>query len=157
MLGNGAKILILGSLPGRRSLETGEYYAHARNAFWPIMRDLYGASGSYAHRCQRLVERQIAVWDVIRQAERAGSMDSRIVMDTVQPNDFDEMLKKNGQIGLIAFNGGKAASLYERLVVPTLHTKCPDRIVLPSTSPAHAAMSIDQKCAIWRSILVSGN
>ena len=77
-----ARILVLGSLPSERSIAVGEYYAHPRNAFWPIMRELVGARGSYAERCTALVEAGIALWDVLKRSERPGSLDSDIRLDT---------------------------------------------------------------------------
>lgn len=86
-----ATVLILGTLPGRTSLARGEYYAQPRNAFWPIMGDLFGAGPDlpYAERTSRLIERRIAVWDVCASAKRAGSLDSKIAIGSILPNDFN--------------------------------------------------------------------
>lgn len=153
--GSDTRILILGSLPGRRSLQTGQYYAHARNGFWPIMGALFDATGGYDERCRRLVDARIAVWDVLREARRPGSLDSSIRAIDAQTNDFQRFFERNRKVSLIAFNGRKAQSLFDLKVAPLINGRLPRRVVLPSTSPAHAAMSLGEKEAIWRSMLLS--
>jgi hypoxanthine-DNA glycosylase len=147
-----ARILILGSLPGQRSLEATQYYAHRQNAFWKIMGELYGVAGDYEQRCRQLTENHIALWAVLASAVRPGSMDADIRTDTATPNDFDCLLTNYPDIQKICFNGQKAANLFARLVtLPAEH-----RIVyanLPSTSPAYAAMSFDDKLEKWASKL----
>ena len=80
-----AQILVLGSLPGVRSIEMQQYYAHAQNAFWEIMRGLFAIEGDYAQRCQQLIEHRIAVWDVLQSSVRPGSLDADIRMDSAAP------------------------------------------------------------------------
>lgn len=147
-----ASILILGSLPGDASIRAQQYYAHPRNAFWPIMQALVGATGTYEERCRQLVSMQVAVWDVLQQSVRPGSLDSAIRTDTAKPNDFRRFLSKHQRLSLIGFNGRKAEELFGRLV----DVDVPDSIELarlPSTSPAHAAMSFEEKLDRWRGIL----
>ncbi|MEM6329391.1 MAG: DNA-deoxyinosine glycosylase [Planctomycetota bacterium] len=152
----GARVLILGSMPGVASLEAGQYYAHPRNAFWPIMGRLYGAGPGlpYAERCGRLQAAGVAVWDVLRQCRRAGSLDSAIERDSESANDIAGLLHECPAIGLIAFNGRKAEQAFNRHVRQNLTTSPPKTVCLPSTSPAHAARSLDQKTAIWRAALL---
>lgn len=151
-----ARILVLGSLPGRASLRAGEYYAHPRNAFWSIMETLYGARGDYQARYQALIGAKIALWDVLQSSERPGSLDADIRSETASPNDFRGFLAGHPRIRLIAFNGRRAQELFDRLVAPNLDGNVPRRVLLPSTSPAHAAMPRDKKISIWRSML-TGN
>jgi len=150
-----AQVLILGSLPGRESLQRGEYYAHPRNAFWPLMERLFGASPdqSYADRIRRLTENGIALWDVCASGRRPGSLDSEI--SAVIPNDFSTFLSSHSRVKLICFNGVKADELYCRGVLPELapHFAEIRREVLPSTSPAHAAMPFEEKLERWRKVL----
>jgi hypoxanthine-DNA glycosylase len=152
-----AQVLILGSLPGRESLARRQYYAHPRNAFWPIMAELCGASPArpYAERTLRLRQHRIAVWDVCHAAHRPGSLDAAIHHDTVVPNDFTRFLRSHPHIQLICCNGGKAAELYRRWVLPALPAEFRDvpRVTLPSTSPAHAARSQAAKLARWAEVL----
>jgi len=146
-----ATLLILGSLPGALSLARGEYYAQPRNGFWPIM----GTSPSlpYAARLQWLTAHRIALWDVCASGFRRGSLDSAI-RDPV-PNFFPAFFSEHSEIGLICCNGGKAADLYRRLVVPGLPAdwQALPRITLPSTSPAHAAMPFAEKLRRWRAAI----
>ncbi len=148
-----ARVLVLGSLPGRVSLERGEYYAQPQNSFWKIMGALlhFEPGLPYARRQQCLVAARIAVWDVCAAAVREGSLDSAIQRSTVVPNDFASFLRHHPQLESICFNGATAAGLYARLVLPTLtpvHRNIPS-VVLPSTSPAHASMRFDAKLARW--------
>jgi hypoxanthine-DNA glycosylase len=145
-----ARILVLGSLPGRKSIAQQQYYAHPQNAFWPIMRELFGIEGEYHHRCIQLSERQVALWDVLKCSQRPGSLDSDIRMSSAQPNDFEVFFKHHPAIALVAFNGRKAEQMFGRLVNPAVTPPTIGQIGLPSTSPAYAAMPFSGKLAAWR-------
>jgi hypoxanthine-DNA glycosylase len=149
----GARVLVLGSLPGRVSLREQQYYAQPRNDFWKIMGALVGASPErpYADRLEALKAHRVALWDVCASAQRPGSLDASIRHATVVANDFVSFFQAHPQIDLICFNGRKAADLYRRFVLPALPEylqtiRCES---LPSTSPAHAAMRFEQKLARW--------
>ncbi len=148
-----ARLLILGSLPGRRSIAASEYYAHPRNAFWPIMRELYGIRGDYASRCDGLRRAGIALWDVLAASVRPGSLDSSIVKKRSETNDFVKFFDEHPAVQRVAFNGRTAEALFCREVLPTLGVAHLELIPLPSTSPAHAAMTPDKKGEIWGSML----
>lgn len=151
-----SRVLILGSLPGQASLRQQQYYAHPRNAFWKIVGRLFGAGPElpYEERALRLIQRKIALWDVCAAAQRPGSLDTAIVHSSVVANDFCCFLAAHPDIGMIYFNGGKAAELYRRLVYPGLPTRpsAISRETLPSTSPAFAAMSFEEKLTRWKTI-----
>ena len=144
-----ARLLVLGSLPGQKSLSDQQYYAHPQNAFWPIMRELFGVDGSYEERFEGLVANRVALWDVLQASVRPGSLDADIRQDTALVNDFETFLGTHVKIELIAFNGKKAEQLFHGMASLT----CIDhlRLVgLPSTSPAFAAMSYAGKLDVWR-------
>lgn len=148
-----ARVLVLGSLPGPVSLRERQYYAQPRNAFWPIMGALFGASParSYDERLQILVRHGIALWDVCASAHRVGALDAAIHRSSVVPNDIAAFLESHRRVQLICFNGQTAAQLYRRYVLPTLPAslqgiRCE---TLPSTSPAHAAMRFEEKLERW--------
>ncbi|MGK7295686.1 MAG: DNA-deoxyinosine glycosylase [Candidatus Wenzhouxiangella sp. M2_3B_020] len=149
-----AEILVLGSMPGVRSLDAAEYYAHPRNAFWPIMERLLDvpAGADYAHRLAGLKSHRIALWDVIGRCRRTGSLDQRIEPDSIEANDFPALFSACPRIGRVLFNGGMAETAWRRHVAASL----PDGIDplecmrMPSTSPAFAAMTFERKCAAWR-------
>ena len=157
IVGDDARVLILGTLPGVASLARGQYYGHPANAFWWIMGELFGAEPAlpYPERCERLRAGGIALWDVCAAARRAGSLDSAIEPATIAANDIAGLLGQHPGIGLIAFNGGPAARLFRRHVLPGLPpaTAALPRVVLPSTSPAYAAMPRAEKLARWRAAL----
>ncbi|PIP02602.1 MAG: DNA-deoxyinosine glycosylase [Zetaproteobacteria bacterium CG12_big_fil_rev_8_21_14_0_65_54_13] len=154
--GPDATTLILGSMPGRKSLDEQQYYAHPRNAFWPIMGELLGFSAelAYEERLALLRSNGIALWDVAHQCIRPGSLDSAIKLQSVVTNDFETFFDSHPQIRAVCFNGRKAADLYQRRVVHKLaraYANLP-QYCLPSTSPAHAAISFDNKLAQWQQI-----
>jgi TDG/mug DNA glycosylase family protein len=152
-----ARVLILGSLPGQRSLQQRQYYAQPRNAFWRVMGELFGAVPqlSYAERTQRLIESRIALWDVCACAHRPGSLDAAIDHATVEVNPFEAFFRQHEALQLICFNGATAARLYARNVLAHLPPQFQSIATktLPSTSPAHAAMPFDAKLALWAAAL----
>jgi hypoxanthine-DNA glycosylase len=154
--GESARILILGSLPGQRSLQRGQYYAQPQNAFWRLMGELFAAGPEleYGERMRRLVAAGVAVWDVCAAAERPGSLDSAIVPASIAVNDFAAFFAAHPRLRLIGFNGATAARLFIRHAQAGLVTIPADvRLLrLPSTSPAHASMPYAEKLAAWRQL-----
>ena len=152
-----ARVLVLGSLPGRKSLEMREYYAQPYNAFWRIMGELTGAYPklAYAKRLAKLRSRGLAVWDVLAAGEREGSLDSAIVPSTILCNDFNAFFASHKKIRAICFNGNTAAGLYRRKVLPSLEPAWAALAtqVLPSTSPAYASLKFEQKLERWAACL----
>jgi double-stranded uracil-DNA glycosylase len=151
-----ARVLILGSLPGRVSLELQQYYAQPRNSFWKLLGHLFGfePSSSYASRVAALKRNRIALWDVCASAHRPGSLDSAIRLASVTPNDFLMFLSEHRRIHTLFFNGKKAAALFGGLVLPSLiplELKL-KYVQLPSSSPAHAALAFDEKLRIWSAV-----
>lgn len=134
-----------------------QYYAQPQNVFWRIMDSLFGAGPAldYAVRVERLVASRIAVWDVLAAGERSGSLDSAIVASSIVINDFGAFFERHGDLGLICFNGAKAAELYRRRVQPALAPRFAalEQHVLPSTSPANASLKFDIKLARWSAAL----
>ena len=152
-----ACILVLGSLPGNRSIQDNEYYAHPRNAFWRIMASITGANGNYGHRCNALLDHKIALWDVLASSVRPGSLDADIDLSTAMVNDFSEFLSEHRGIDRICFNGQKAAKIFRGRVAASSLRSGIELLTLPSTSPAHAAMSFAEKLNRWRSALATSN
>lgn len=151
-----ARILILGSMPSRESLARRQYYAHPRNAFWPIVTDLLEIDAEdYPDRAARLADRGVALWDVLQACFRNGSLDSAIVDDTIVTNDFSAFFGAHPRIGRVYFNGAKAESVYLKYVLPGLRDPAAELPLrrLPSTSPANAGMTQRQKKSAWRAIL----
>ena len=143
-----ARILLLGTMPSVSSLNKQEYYGHPQNAFWPIVYTLWGIplEPEYEKRCRFLIERGIALWDVLAQCQRRGSADASIREPVV--NDFSAFAAGHPHICGVFFNSHNAGRLYERLVRPDPFSAIP-KILLPSTSPARA-MRFEDKLAMWR-------
>jgi len=150
-----ARILILGSLPGQMSLRLNQYYGQPRNAFWRIMAATFGFSPDlpYKERVAALQTHKIAAWDVCASAFRPGSLDSNI--SQVVPSDFESFYTTHRAIALICFNGKTAENLYSKNVLRTLSEPFATipAIQLPSTSPAYAGLTFEQKLAQWRPAL----
>jgi hypoxanthine-DNA glycosylase len=151
-----AHTLMLGSMPSRESLLQGRYYAHPRNAFWPIVCDLLGIeSGDYERRARLVAQRGFAVWDVLESCVRPGSGDADIEEGSIVANDFAGFFADHPKIQRIFFNGAKAETVYLRHVLSGLEPRQASipRQRLPSTSPANAALSLEEKKRAWRAIL----
>lgn len=152
---NHAKILILGSMPGQASLAANQYYAHQRNAFWPIMAQLLriNSIASYEEKITALKSSQIALWDVLRSCQRTGSLDSMIETGSQIINDFQSFFSEHREITHVFFNGGKAEACFKRHVLPDNNLGLLKFTRLPSTSPANARLSIKDKYKIWHEMI----
>lgn len=144
------KILILGTMPGQKSLDFNEYYAHKPNAFRKIIFSLFDINELFDYEIFTNVLRQnkIALWDTLMQCKREGSADSAIELE--KPNDIYSFLRNHASVRAVLFNGQAAYKFYKK------YNKQTDNIsyfVMPSTSPAYAAMSFDQKLKKWSLIL----
>jgi len=127
------------------SLERGEYYGNPKNRFWAVMEALFAipAALPYPERTLRLTQEGIALWDVVAGCSRTGSADSRI--HSPVPNDIAGFVRAHPSVRLVALNGSKASRLYHRLArVPEIPS-----VALPSTSPAHAAVTFAEKVHRW--------
>lgn len=152
--GKEARVLVLGSFPGAESLAKRKYYASPRNRFWPLMDKLLGVEQAlgYEMRVALLVQKAVALWDVLNTCDRTGSLDSRIRPGSENPNKFLEFLMVHPEIEAICFNGRKAAQLYSRLVMPSLPNdlRSMELFALPSTSPANAGFPLERLATEWR-------
>jgi hypoxanthine-DNA glycosylase len=148
-----ARLLILGSFPGAASLSAQQYYAHPRNAFWPLMAALLAQpdlpARPYAQRLQALQARGIALWDAVAACEREGSLDSAI--RAAQPSDLPDLVGRLPRLRGIACNGATAHRETLALLpgVPWPIWR------LPSTSPAHAGLGFEAKRTAWGEALGS--
>jgi len=152
-----ARVLILGSMPGKASLAAGQYYAHAQNLFWTILAEVTGAAASlpYAARARALKAQGIALWDVLASCAREGSLDSAIDDASISANDFAWFYRAHPQITHVFFNGAKAEACYRKHVLPLLADGLGPAATmrLPSTSPANASMSRAHKQRVWKQAL----
>lgn len=147
-----AEILVLGSMPGEKSLEMQQYYAHPANLFWKFMAEARGLphDAGYQERLAAMTEARVALWDVLRQCEREGSLDSDIRTHSERPCDIVGLLQNCPQIRRICFNGQKAAVAFRRHVLPHLPAgRIFEMLVMPSTSPANASQRREEKFRIW--------
>lgn len=144
------RILILGSMPGDKSLELGEYYGHPRNRFWRILATITNSDLpiDYADKKAFLFRSKIGVWDVAYKANRKGSLDSAIKED--EPNKLDEFISAHKNLKTIAFNGKKSQLLFEKHFDRKTGI---NYITLPSSSPANAGISFDEISNLWRQVM----
>ncbi|MCB5190700.1 DNA-deoxyinosine glycosylase [Methylobacillus arboreus] len=147
------RILILGSMPGKRSLEMQAYYAHQQNLFWPFINHLFNipADTAYQQRLQLLNQQNIGIWDVLKECIRISSLDGDIEEASIIANDFSALLVQFPHIRHIFFNGSKAEQAFRRHVLK--QQSIPAHLhyhKLPSTSPANASITRDNKFAQWQ-------
>jgi hypoxanthine-DNA glycosylase len=152
-----AVILILGSMPSIKSLQAKQYYAHPRNSFWFIMSALFADNQEldYEQKKALLLNNRIALWDVLKTCKRKGSLDSSITNSTIEVNDFNTFFAEHKSIKAVYFNGARAEQEYRKHVIPVLSEKFSALSYkrLPSTSPAMASLSREQKLQQWRVIV----
>ena len=143
-----SKILILGSFPSVKSREEKFYYAHPQNRFWSVIAAVFEQDMPRTTEEKRafLLRNGIALWDVIASCEIGGSADQTI--RNVVPNDLTPILNA-ADIGEIFVNGRTAEKFFHKLISPAIGRKA---VYLPSTSPANAAMSLEQLVQIWKVI-----
>ncbi|WP_338240989.1 DNA-deoxyinosine glycosylase [Aurantiacibacter hainanensis] len=140
------RVLILGSLPGERSLEAGQYYAHPRNLFWSLLEGVLDTELvrlSYQDRLEAILHHGIGLWDSVRSARRSGSLDS--AMRDVEGADLPALVSGLPNLRAVAFNGKTS----ERVGKPQVAELPVDFLTLPSSSPAYAAMPLYEKQARW--------
>jgi hypoxanthine-DNA glycosylase len=141
--------LVLGSFPGVASLDAAQYYAHPRNQFWRLMGAVIGEplnELAYDKRVLKLLSHGIGLWDLLAACEREGSLDTAI--RHADPNDFASFRMHAPLLRKVAFNG-KTSGRFE----PIIQAAGYETLVLPSSSPANAILSFDQKLRFWREIL----
>jgi hypoxanthine-DNA glycosylase len=141
------RVLILGSLPGVASLAAAQYYAHPRNLFWPLIGAVLDQPDlpalPYAERLAALQSSGIGLWDVYASAERKGSLDQAIRAGEAAA--LHDLVRDLPQLRAVAFNGRKAAEVGRR----QLHGCAVALIDLPSSSPANAAITLEEKRRRW--------
>lgn len=145
-----SRIIILGSIPSVKSLEYNEYYGNSRNQFWKLIYSIFNeeVENEYSKRIKFILRHKIALWDVISDCFREGSLDTSIKNATV--NDFDTLFKTYPNIQYIFFNGSKA----ENLFVKNIDDKLIDGkhlFRLPSSSPART-IPFEEKIKYWKKI-----
>lgn len=151
VIGRATRLLVLGSFPGAASLAAGEYYAHPRNQFWPLLSALWGIdlrALPYPERLAAMQRRGLGLWDVYAACRREGSLDSAI--RAAEPNDLAGLRRRAPLLQAVAHNGGESARAMRQtraLGLPVWR--------LPSTSPANASWSFERKLDAWRAVFAS--
>ncbi len=149
---NNTTVLILGTMPGDKSLKIGEYYGHPGNKFWKIISTITDNNLplTYSDKKELLLNSKIGVWDVAHSAKRRGSLDSAIQEEV--PNDIDSFIARHSKLKIIAFNGSKSEKLFDKYFNRNSRIRY---ISLPSSSPANTGIDFEAICNKWRQILKS--
>ena len=148
IIDSNTRILLLGSFPSIVSFEHSFYYAHPRNAFWPILETIFKVTlANNAIKRAFCITNKIGLWDVISSCERENSSDSNL--KEIVPNDFKKLLQTHPNITVIGFTGKKAFDLFQKYF-KELDIEV---VLLPSTSPAHASMTREVKTALYKTFL----
>ncbi|MDG6773037.1 DNA-deoxyinosine glycosylase [Thiomicrorhabdus sp. ZW0627] len=145
-----AKVVVLGTMPSIESINQNFYYAHPRNAFWFIIGSMvHRELQSVTQKKHALEELGIFLWDVLGACNREGSLDSAIKNPSA--NDFTWVFKKHPHIKAIVFNGKTAETLFKRHVfgIQSLPEDL-EFVTLPSTSPANARLTLEDKRLLWQ-------
>lgn len=150
LVNQNSKILILGTMPGEKSLELQEYYGNKGNSFWKLLFTLFDQPlpKEYAEKKQLLKENDIALWDVLAYCERTGSLDSNIKNE--KANDFESFYKQYPNIRHVFFSSKNASNFYDKYVG---RKKDLQYSILPSPSGANASKSFLQKLEEWEALL----
>lgn len=148
-----SRILILGSLPSVKSREQGFYYGHPRNRFWSMLAGVWKEQipVTVEEKQKFILSHHLALYDVIESCDIAGSSDSSI--RNVKPADLQEIME-NAEIGKILVNGqtaGKYFKKYQKEAYQKIFR------VMPSTSPANAAVSLEKLIDCWSVELLEQN
>lgn len=146
---NNSKVLILGSFPSVKSRENNFYYGHQRNRFWPMLADIFGCGVPVATEDKKrlILDNNLALWDTLASCEIHASEDASI-RDEV-PNDIPGLVKSYG-IEAVFFNGKASHKYYEKYFGKDARLEDMIKVVLPSTSPANAAISAERLKAEWK-------
>lgn len=153
--GDNPKILILGTYPGKESLENEEYYKSNRNSFWYIIQQIFNNGkefGTYKEKCKVLEENGIALWDVAESCNRDGSLDKNI--KDVKVNDIRSFLNEHPSITKIIFNGNKAEKLFSKYF-SGITIECECECEKTKSSSNACSISKDDKVKIWREVLLN--
>ena len=150
IVGKIANVLILGTFPSEESLKQKQYYAHPRNLFWDMIAAICGTGkvDDYEKRCDLVKSKGIAIWDVLKSCDREGSSDGQIRRGHFIINDISSFISEHS-VKVIIINGKKAAILFKQCVEPATFPSRPRILILPSTSPAYASLSKQQKLERW--------
>jgi hypoxanthine-DNA glycosylase len=143
------RLLVLGSLPGEKSLAAAQYYANPQNQFWRLMEavtDRPLLAAAYEDRLETLLAAGVGLWDVIGSAVRAGSLDTAI--RDHQPNALPDLCRSLPNLRAVAFNGGKASALGARILAARTDLAL---MPLPSSSAAHT-VGFERKLAAWQAL-----
>ncbi len=143
--------LILGTMPGDKSLELKQYYANPTNQFWKLVLPEHHVYKSYDYKCSYLLKNGIAIWDVLSCAIRINSSDANIMEE--QPNDFDAFLNEYVNIRTIFFNGTKAEKLFKKYFIEYYNKYKCIRLDSSSASPGRYVKSYDEKKKLWTAAL----
>lgn len=152
-INNNSKILILGSMPGIKSLEMQEYYAHPKNRFWKLMEIICNQKDlsnlNYKNKIEIILNNNFALFDVIKTCDRKGSLDTNIKKEI--PNNIPELLNKYKNIKTICLNGNKAYCTFKKYFPELLQQyKC---YKMPSTSPLNTRYSFEKLYNVWKNAL----
>ena len=144
------EVLILGTLPGDRSLQSGEYFAHPRNRFWKIIANITNNNlpENYSVKQDLLLKSGIGVWNVLQKADRKGSLDTAIQNEV--PNDIPAFIENHKKLKVIGFDGLKVEAFFDKYFSRRSDLTY---ISLPSCSPANARFNLESLCDKWKELL----
>ena len=154
-----SRTIILGTLPGTLSIEKQEYYADPNNQFWSILECVLGIKGlscdNYDQKCKLILKKHIALWDILKCAERKGSTDNGFLRETILINDFSDFFKNHPHINKVLIAGTMAKNYYKKGLRDGIIPSDIPFLIVPSTSstPGKYVLSFREKCGQWNKSL----
>lgn len=155
IISGNSEILILGTIPSVVSIEKDEYYGNPRNQFWKIIYSILEVEEEteYSKKIEFLLKNKIALWDVLSQANRIGSLDSAIKNE--KPNEIESLIETYPNIKKIIFNGSKSEQLFKRYFKELyINNRC-IRVSSSSPTPGKNVKSLDEKKIQWREAIIN--
>jgi len=147
LIGHGCRILILGTMPGEKSLLLQQYYANPANHFRKLVFAVYDQPFEVGYDAFKrlLIEQNIGLWNVIGACKREGSSD-RAITDIIV-NDLNKLYEEYPGIQYVFFESASAEKFHAKFA-----SRKNDLYygILPSASGRYSRITFSEKLEQWK-------